>query len=82
MLEYWEKDGPAPDAYSQLKQIRLKSIVEAFPLSLPHNRPKGTALITVSRYRTDKGYYTEKTVWEKGMDYPANVVVRPKRVKR
>lgn len=82
-LTYWESDGK-PDAYSELKHIRLKSIEEAFTLALPHNRPSNTALITLDRHRNYKGrkWISEKVVWEKGMDYPANVIVRPQRTKK
>jgi hypothetical protein len=82
-LTYWASDGK-PDAYSELKHIRLKSIEEAFTLALPHNRPSGTALITVERHRNYKGkkWIAEKTVWEKGMDYPSSPVRYPNRTKK
>ena len=82
-LTYWHDDGK-PDAHYELKHIRLKSIEEAFTLALPHNRPSGTSLITVERHRNYKGkrWIDEKTVWEKGMDYPANVIKRPTKTKR
>lgn len=81
-LSYWE----AKDEHThyQLKQVRLKSINEAFSLALPHNRPSNTALILLERHRNYKGkkWVDEKIVWEKGMDYPANVIARPDRTKR
>lgn len=81
-LTYWE-NGNEPDTHYELKSIRLKSINEAFNLALPHNRPNKTSLVTVERHRNYKGsrWIDEKTVWEKGMNYPANVVKRPQRTK-
>ena len=81
-LTYWEEKDK--DTHYELRSVRLKSINEAFPLALPHNRPDKTALITVERHRNYKGrrWIDEKTVWEKGMDYPANVVHRPDKTRR
>ena len=81
-LTYWASDR-APRQHYELRHVRLRSINEAFTLSLPHNRPSGTSLITLERHRNYKGqkWIEEKTVWEKGMDYPANVISRPKRTK-
>jgi hypothetical protein len=81
-LSYWETAGP--ETHYQLKEIRLKSIEEAFTLALPHNRPSKCTLITLERYRNYKGkkWISEKTVWEVGMDYPANVIVRPRKTKK
>ncbi len=83
-LVYWEKDGPQPDAYAELKHIRLKSVEEAFTLALPHNRPNGCALITLDRHRNYKGkkWIDEKTVWEKGLSEPINPIKRPRKTKR
>jgi len=83
LLTYWE-NGNNPDTHYQLKQVRLKSIEEAFTLALVHNRPAKTSLILVERHRNYKGrkWIDEKTVWDKTMDYPANVVKRPKKTKR
>ena len=59
-LSYWQvKDA---DTAYELKSIRLKSIEEVMPLSLPHNRPKGTDCILLER--------TDKTV---GRDKVPNV---------
>lgn len=71
-LSYWESDGNKDQAYAELKSVRLKSIEEAFPLALAHNRPSRTALVTLERHRNYKGkqWIDEKIVWEKGMDYP------------
>ena len=82
-LTYWAEDN-GPDAHYELKHIRLKSIIEAFTLALFHNRPNRTSLITIERHRNykNKQWISEKIVWEKGMDYPANVIVRPNKIKR
>jgi len=61
-LSYWES-AKTPDTHYELKCIRLKSINEIMPLALPHNRPKGTSLITVNR--TDSRSTWEKIVWDK-----------------
>lgn len=77
-LQYWEEKDK--DTHYELKSIRLKSINEAFPLALRHNRPANTALITVSRHRNYKGkkWIDEKTVWEKSRgDNPVNIVCQP-----
>ncbi len=66
-LTYWESDG---SGHAELRNVRLKSIQEAFPLSLEHNRPNGTSLITVDR--TDDQSENEMIIWEEGMDYPAS----------
>lgn len=74
-LHYWES-APTPDTHYELKVIRLKSIEEVFTLALPHNRPSKTTLITLDR--SDRQSNIEKIVWEKGMDYPAQVKVKGK----
>jgi hypothetical protein len=61
-LCYWE-DPKGNGTQHELKHIRLKSINEAFPLSLEHNRPLETVLITV--LRTDRQSYWEKEIWRK-----------------
>ena len=53
-LTYWE-NGNSPDSHYELKHIRLKSIIEAFTLALPHNRSLKTSLITIERHRNYKG---------------------------
>jgi hypothetical protein len=61
ILDYWADDhGRGQIA---LKTIRLKSIQEAYPLSLEHNRPIGTVLITVNR--SDHQSVHEKEIWRK-----------------
>jgi len=82
-LTYWET-GKGEDTYWELKHIRLSSIEEAFTLALPHNRPAKTSLITVERHRLYKGkrWISEKTVWQAGMQNPANVISRPQKTKR
>lgn len=82
-LTYWER-GINADTHYELKSVRLKSINEATPLALPHNRPPKTALVTVERHRNYKGrsWIDEKIVWEFGMNHPNNVVCRPNRTKR
>lgn len=68
ILHYWRRDG---NGQSELKAKRLKSINEAFPLSLPHNRPAGTVLITVDR--SDNQSNIEKVIWtESGYVDPCN----------
>lgn len=83
-LVYWEKDGLEPEAYAEIKHIRLSSIEEVFTLALPHNRPINTALITLDRHRNYRGrkWIDEKIVWERGMDYPANIIKKPYKTKR
>ena len=54
-LSYWEvKDK---DTAYELKSIRLTSVNEVMPLSLPHNRPSNTDCIMLER--------TDKTVGRK-----------------
>lgn len=81
MLQYWREVGP--DAHDEIKAVRLKSIIEATPLALAHNRPEGTDLVTVSRHRNYRGrkWIDEKTVWENGKGF-FDVVMRPEKVKR
>lgn len=82
-LTYWEAAN-TPETHYQLKSVRLKSIEEVFTLSLPHNRPANTSLILLERDRNYKGkkWIDEKTVWERGMDYPENPIRRPNRTKK
>lgn len=61
-LHYWQS-GAGKDTYYEQRCVRLKSIEEAYPLSLEHNRPSGCTLITVDR--SDKESNTEKIIWEK-----------------
>lgn len=61
VLHYWET-GSNPDTHLELKSIRLKSIQEAWPLSLTHNRPNGCTLVTVDR--TDNESNIEKIIWQ------------------
>lgn len=72
-LHYWEQ-GNNKDTHYELKCVRLRSLDETFPLSLVHNRPKNTVLITLDR--SDKQSNIEKIIWESGMDYPASPKVR------
>ena len=62
ILHYWEEDGREPEAYAELRSVRLKSLEEAFPLALPHNRPLKTALVTVDR--SDRQSEQELIVWD------------------
>lgn len=49
-LTFWQvKDK---DTAYELKSVRLKSVNEVMPLSLPHNRPQNTDFILLER--TDK----------------------------
>ena len=48
-LHYWKKDGTGIDNYVELKCVRLKSIHEAYPLSLWHHRPANCHMISVTR---------------------------------
>lgn len=53
---------------NEIKSIRIKSTKEIYPLSLPHNRPKGTDAILLERTdRKGQGKY-DKLIWgnEKG----------------
>lgn len=77
-LTYWE-DGNDKDTHLALREVRLKSIEEAFTLALPHNRPNRTSLITMGR--TDGQSVIEKTVWERGMDWPQSPISNPLRTK-
>jgi hypothetical protein len=61
ILDYWEV-GLTKDTHYSLKTVRLKSVNEIYPLSLPHNRPNKTNLITVNR--TDRQSNIELIVWE------------------
>lgn len=61
-LTYWE-NGNNPETHYALREVRLKSIQEAYPLSLEHQRPINCTLITVDR--TDNQSYMEKIIWEK-----------------
>ena len=61
VLHYWERKDA--DTHYELKAIRLRSIEEAYPLSLIHNRPRGTDLITVDR--SDRQSNIEKIIWSK-----------------
>lgn len=58
-LSYWKADGAGQ---AELKGVVLKSVEEAFPLSLPHNHPKGTVLVTMNR--TDHQSVHEKVLWQ------------------
>lgn len=62
ILHYWATESYAKDAHYELRAIRLKSIVEAYPLSLPHNRPHNCSLITVDR--SDNQSNIEKIIWD------------------
>lgn len=65
ILDYWGKGTNYHkdiDNLDSLKTVRLKSINEAFPLSLPHNRPSGTIMIGVTR--SDKQSVYEKVIWD------------------
>ena len=47
VLSYWQvKDL---DTAYELKSVRLKSVNEVMPLSLEHNRPRGTDCIMLER---------------------------------
>jgi len=80
-LVYWEEQDK--DTHLELKHVVLKSIDEAFPLALAHNRPSKTALITLERYRNYKGnkWIDERIVWERTMDYPVSPIKQIKRTK-
>lgn len=62
VIHYWEQ-GKDKDTHYELKCVRLKSINEAYPLSLPHNHPKGTVLVTVDR--SDRQSVHEKILFER-----------------
>lgn len=68
ILHYWElsKVARTPDDCDELKNVRLKSLEEAYPLALPHNRPSGTVLITVDR--SDRKSEREIIVWDKNWE--------------
>lgn len=56
-LTYWKVTSP--NTAEELKSIRLKSVDEVMPLSLPQNRPKDTNCILLER--TDKTVGRKKT---------------------
>ena len=79
-LSYWE-NGSDKETHYQIKQVRLKSVNEAFTLALPHNRPNKTTLVILERHRNYKNskWIDEKIVWELGMTNPISPVKRPNR---
>lgn len=59
-LTYWQvKDA---DTAYELKSVRLKSVNEVQPLSLPHQRPQGTDFILLERTDKTVGRKKEKNV--------------------
>lgn len=60
-LHYWTDDNGKGQV--ELRCIRLKSVEEVFTLTLEHNRPSGTVLITLDR--SDKQSNREQIVWQK-----------------
>jgi len=65
ILHYWQSDG---SGHSELRSVRLRSIEEAFPLALRHNRPTNCSLITIDR--SDNQSNWEKIIWEPSYEYP------------
>jgi hypothetical protein len=83
-LSYWEKDGPDPESFAQLKEIRLKSIQEAFPLALEHHRPARCVLVSLEQNRNYRGkkWIETRTVWEVGMSAPVSPIRQEWRTKK
>lgn len=70
-LHYWADDNGKGQI--ELRCTRLKSVEEVFPLTLEHNRPSGTVLITMDR--TDRQSIVEQVIWTKeGYVDPCNEV--------
>lgn len=63
-LNYWEKNNYRgnPDDFDCLKTVRIKSIEEVQSLSLPHNRPDNTNMITLDR--TDRQSNVSRIIWK------------------
>ena len=60
-LTYWKVIRR--DAADELKAVRLKSVEEIHPLSLPHNRPHGTDAIILERTEAKHHGKYDKLVW-------------------
>ena len=60
-LTYWKVTSM--DEAHELKSVRLKSVNEIFPLSLPHNRPKGCDAILLERTENKHHGKYDKLVW-------------------
>lgn len=60
-ITYWADDN-GKGQYA-LRVTRIKSTNEAFSLSLPHQHPNGTVLVTMDR--TDHQSPIEKILWQK-----------------
>lgn len=57
VLEYWEKDGPQPESYAELRSHPITTVKDID--QLVHCRPSKTSLITLrhtSKNRKEKEY--------------------------